>query len=95
MPTKRYGKVRRLLKQGLAKVVRREPFTIQLLYETTYYTQQVTVGVDIGSKTVGISAITKKQELFSTEIELRQEYKEVVDEKKGVQKNKKIPQKKI
>jgi len=62
MPTKRHGKVRRLLKQGLAKVVRREPFTIQLLYDTTTYTQPVTVGVDIGSKMVGISAITEKQE---------------------------------
>jgi hypothetical protein len=46
MPTKRHGKVRRLLKQGLAKVVRREPFTIQLLYDTTTYTQPVVVGVD-------------------------------------------------
>jgi hypothetical protein len=35
MPTERHGKVRRLLKQGLAKVVKREPFTIQLLYDTT------------------------------------------------------------
>ncbi|HEY8542878.1 MAG TPA: RRXRR domain-containing protein [Pseudothermotoga sp.] len=53
MPTKRHGKVRRLLKQGLAKVVRSEPFTIQLLYDTTTYTQPVIVGVDIGSKTEG------------------------------------------
>ena len=60
MPTKRHGKVRRLLKQGLAKVVRRDPFTIQLLYDTTTYTQPVTVGVDIGSKVVGISAVTNK-----------------------------------
>ena len=33
MPTERFGKVRRLLKEGKAKVVRREPFTIRLLYE--------------------------------------------------------------
>ncbi|MFN3978714.1 MAG: RRXRR domain-containing protein [Sulfurihydrogenibium azorense] len=32
MPTKRYGKVRRLLKQGLAKVIRRKPFTIQYMF---------------------------------------------------------------
>jgi hypothetical protein len=78
MPTKRHGKVRRLLKQGLAKVVRREPFTIQLLYDTTTYTQPVTVGVDIGSKTVGISAITNKQELFSAEVELRQDIRKLL-----------------
>jgi hypothetical protein len=59
MPTRRYGKVRRLLKQKLAKVVRREPFTIQLLYDTTQYTQDVVVGVDIGSKTVGVSAVSE------------------------------------
>ena len=78
MPTKRHGKVRRLLKQGLAKVVRREPFTIQLLYDTTTYTQPVTVGVDIGSKVVGVSAITEKQELFSSEIELRQDIRKLL-----------------
>ena len=33
MPTARFGKIRRLLKAKKAKVVRREPFTIKLLYE--------------------------------------------------------------
>lgn len=32
MPTKRHGKVRHLLDDGKAKVVKRTPFTIQLLY---------------------------------------------------------------
>ena len=49
MPTKRYGKVRRLLKQHRAKVVKREPFTIQLLYETTHYTQNTIIGIDNNS----------------------------------------------
>lgn len=35
MPTQRNGKVRRLLRDGLAVVVKREHFTIQLCYETT------------------------------------------------------------
>ena len=39
MPTNRHGKVRRLLKNGQAKVISRCPFTIQLLYETTNHTQ--------------------------------------------------------
>lgn len=82
MPTKRHGKVRRLLKQGLAKVVRRDPFTIQLLYDTTTYTQPVVVGVDIGSKVVGISAITEKQELFSAEVELRQDIRKLLLERR-------------
>ena len=32
---------RLLLKQGKAKVKRREPFTIKLIYETTDYTQDL------------------------------------------------------
>ena len=32
MPTKRFGKVRRLLKNGKAKIVNRCPFTIKLKY---------------------------------------------------------------
>lgn len=32
MPTERYGKVRRLLNTGKAKVIKRCPFTIRLLY---------------------------------------------------------------
>lgn len=33
MPTNHHGKVRHLLREGKARVVRREPFTIQLLYD--------------------------------------------------------------
>ena len=44
---------RLLLKQGKAKVKRREPFTIKLTYETTNYTQKLILGVDTGSGTIG------------------------------------------
>lgn len=71
MPTCRYGKVRRLLKQGRAKVVKRCPFTIQLLYDGTTYTQPVTLGVDAGAKHVGLSATTDTKELYSGEVLLR------------------------
>lgn len=50
MPTERHGKVRRLLKNQQAKVIKRCPFTIQLLYETSNNTQTVTLGVDTGYK---------------------------------------------
>lgn len=49
MPTSRCGKVRRLLKNGEAKVVRKEPFTIQLLKETTSHVQPISLGVDTGA----------------------------------------------
>ena len=71
MPTKRCGKVRRLLKSGKAKVVRRCPFTIRLLYETGEQVQPVDLGIDAGSRTVGLSACTEKEELYAAELELR------------------------
>jgi len=71
MPTDRHGKVRRLLKSNKAKVVRKCPFTIQLLYESTNHTQEITLGVDSGSKHIGISATTKNKVLFEADIELR------------------------
>ena len=58
MPTNRYGKVKHLLKSGKAKVVKRCPFTIKLLYSSTNYTQNQTLGVDTGSGTIG-TAVTK------------------------------------
>lgn len=58
MPTDRHGKVKHLLKSGKAKVVKRCPFTIKLLYESTNYTQNLTLGVDIGSGTIG-TAVSK------------------------------------
>lgn len=71
MPTGRSGKVRRMLHDGKAVVVRREPFTIQLLYETTGFIQPVSLGVDAGTKHVGLSATTEAMELFSAEVQLR------------------------
>ena len=58
MPTNRHGKVKHLLKSGKAKVVKRCPFTIKLLYSNTNYTQNLTLGVDTGSGTIG-TAVTK------------------------------------
>lgn len=44
---------RLLLKQGKAKVKRKIPFTIELIYDTTEYTQELTLGVDTGSSHIG------------------------------------------
>lgn len=49
---------RLLLKQGKAKVKKREPFTIKLTYEATEYTQSLTLGVDTGSGTFGTAVST-------------------------------------
>ena len=71
MPTDRYGKVRRLLKSGLARVARHIPFTIQLDYDTTEITQPITLGIDAGSKFIGVCATTDKKDLYAANVELR------------------------
>lgn len=68
MPTQRLGKVRKLLRDGRACVVRHKPFTIQLRYETTEYTQPVTLGVNAGTGHVGLSATTESRELFAAQV---------------------------
>lgn len=71
MPTERHGKVRRLLKEKKAKAIKRCPFTIQLLYETDDFVQDVSLGVDSGSKHIGISATTPRKVLYEADVELR------------------------
>ena len=64
-------KARLLLKNKQAKILKYEPFTIQLLYGSSGYKQKVSLGIDAGSKHVGASATTKKQELYAGQTELR------------------------
>ena len=71
MPTENHAKVRVLLKNAKAKVVKRCPFTIQLLYKTTNYTQPINLGIDAGSKHVGVSATTSNKVLYEADVELR------------------------
>ena len=78
MPTSRHGKVKHLLKSNRAKVVKRTPFVIQLLYDTTEYVQPVTLGVDAGSKIIGLSATTENDELFASEVTLRNDIVELL-----------------
>lgn len=78
MPTHKPGKVRHLLKDGKAKVVKRSPFTIQLNYKCDNYTQPITLGVDAGSKHIGLSASTKKEELYCSDVELRDDVVELL-----------------
>ena len=84
MPTNRHGKVKHLLKEGKAKVVKRCPFTIQLTYDVKNYTQNVKVKVDEGSKIVGFSAVTNKKELYSSEVELRNDIVKLLSSRREV-----------
>ena len=71
MPTSNHAKVRILLKTGKAKVIRRCPFTIQLQYSSTNYTQKISLGIDAGSKHIGVSATTESKVLYEADVELR------------------------
>jgi len=71
MPTENYRMVRLLLKAGKAKVVRRTPFTIQLLITVHTYTQPATVGVDTGIRHIGIVASNEKKVLYAAQTEQR------------------------
>lgn len=89
MPTKRFGKVRRMLRDGQAKVVRREPFTIKLLYESkTNVVQDLTLGVDTGSSKIGCAVVNEKQEvLYLSEVEIRNDIKKKMTNRKNCRKN--------
>lgn len=82
MPTQRAGAVRRMLRDGLAVIVSHTPFTIRLAYESTTFTQPVTVGVDAGSKTVGVSASTETKELYRSEVTLRNDIVELLSNRR-------------
>lgn len=65
-------KARLLLKVGRAKCIRRTPFTIKLLYETTTYTQSITLGVDSGSSKIGSAAVKENGDVvYISEVEIR------------------------
>jgi hypothetical protein len=83
MPTERHGKVKYLLKAGKAIVVKRSPFTIQLTYEVGNYTQDIALGVDAGSKVIGISASTEAKELFAAEVAVRNDVVELLSTRRG------------
>ncbi len=84
MPTENHAKVRILLKNKKAKVVNKCPFTIQLLYSSTSYTQKVTLGVDSGSKHIGISATTKDKVLYEADVELRNDIVKLLSTRRGL-----------
>ena len=81
MPCKE-AKARKLLKQNKAKIVKREPFTIQLLFECENQTQDIMLGVDTGSKHIGLSATTDKKELYAADVELRNDIVDLLSTRK-------------
>jgi RRXRR protein/HNH endonuclease len=71
-------KARLLLKAGKAKVVKRVPFTLQLLYGSSGYKQEVSLGIDAGTQHIGVSATTQKAVLFEAQVTLRTDIEELL-----------------
>jgi len=81
-------KASKLLKSGKAKIHKYEPFTIQLLFGSSGYKQPITLGVDSGSKNVGIVAVTEEGKvLYTAEVELRRNIKELLDTRRMLRQN--------
>ena len=81
------AKARKLLKNKKAIVINKEPFTIKLLYGSSGYKQNISLGVDPGSKIIGLSATTEKKELFASNVELRNDIVNLISTRKEYRKN--------
>ena len=75
-------KARLLLKQNKAKIAKRAPFTIQLLHGSSGYKQDISLGVDAGTKHIGLSATTEKKVLFEGEVQLRTDIQKLLATKR-------------
>lgn len=82
-----YAKSKRMVKKGVAKVIKRFPFTIQLCFKCENKTQDLTLGIDTGYKTIGASVVSEKEELLSWEVELRTDISDKLKEKSMYRRN--------
>lgn len=88
MPISRCGKVRRLLKSKRAKVIKRCPFTIKLLFESENdFVEECYCGVDTGSKHVGIAVVSNNRVLYQSQIELRDDIKRKMERRRMFRRN--------
>jgi hypothetical protein len=74
---------RLLLRDGCAKVIKRDPFTIKLLIGVPGYTQDLTLGIDPGSKFIG-SAVRDDQNkvYYLSEVHQRKDVKSNMDQRR-------------
>jgi len=81
------AKARKLLRDEKAKVVKRCPFTIQLLWDCEENVQEVTIGIDKGSSVTGFSCVGNGQILMSGEIHHRTDIKDKMDARRANRRN--------
>lgn len=81
MPCKE-TKARHLLRDKKAKVVKKIPFTIQLLFDCEENVQPISLGIDAGSKHIGVSATTENKVLYEADVELRNDIVDLISTKR-------------
>lgn len=75
------AKAKHLLMADKAKVIRRTPFTIKLLWNCEENTQWIIAGMDTGSKTIGCAAITNGKVIYQSEIQVRQDVSKKMEQR--------------
>jgi len=81
------AKAKHLLKAGKAKVIKRTPFTIKLLWDCEENTQEVVAGMDTGSKTIGCAAIANGKVVYQSEVQIRQDVSKKMEQRKMYRRN--------
>ena len=76
-----------LLKEGKAKVIKRAPFTIKLLFGSSNYKQEIVAGMDTGSKVIGIACLSNGKVLYKSETYLRQDVSSKMERRRMYRRN--------
>lgn len=75
-------KARKLRKEGKVKVISYKPYTIQWIYGSSGYTQETELGIDLGSRNVGVAITSQNKVLSRGEIEFRQDVSSLIESRK-------------
>lgn len=87
MPCKE-AKARHLLEAGKAKVLKRMPFTIKLLWQCENHTQNLTLGIDTGSSKIGSAVIKENGNvLYLSEVEIRNDITDKMKQRSKYRRN--------
>ena len=75
-------KARVLLKEGKAYAVKQVPFTIRLRYGSSGYKQPLSLGMDAGSKHIGIAVTSAKKVLYAEELKPRNDVVKLMSDRR-------------
>ena len=81
------AKARRLLNDGKAKVLKKTPFTLKLLYSSSGYKQPVVAGMDTGTHTLGCAAVANGQVVYQSEVALRTDISQKMQQRSRYRRN--------